>query len=79
MKSTIWSRGYAAKNIAFLMNRATECVIILAIFCLFRQNAGGYHAKTRVGCYVFSCAMIIVALLVIDKQELRRNSNENKI
>lgn len=50
--------------IALCMKQVFEFVIIFAIFCAFRRNTGGYHAKTRMGCYLFSCIVIVVMLTI---------------
>ena len=48
--------------IAVCMKKVPEFLMIFGIFCAFRRNTGGYHAKTRVGCYVFSCLAVAAAL-----------------
>lgn len=48
--------------IALCMKKLPEFIIIIGIFCAFRKNTGGYHAKTRTGCYVFSCMAVALAL-----------------
>ncbi|MCM1256319.1 MAG: accessory gene regulator B family protein [Roseburia sp.] len=50
--------------IALCMRQVLEFIIIFSIFCAFRRNTGGYHAKTRMGCYLFSCIVIAVMLTV---------------
>lgn len=52
--------------IALCMRKLFELVIIFAIFCSFRRNTGGFHAKTRLGCYVFSCAVIFLSLFATE-------------
>lgn len=42
----------------------SSCVMIP-----LRSKAGGYHAKTRIGCYVFSCSMI-TALCLLNRMVL---------
>ena len=49
--------------IALCMNKFFEFAIIFAVFYIFRRNTGGFHAKTRIGCYLFSCAVIFLSLL----------------
>lgn len=44
------------------MRRVPEFIVIFSIFCAFRRNVGGFHAKTRTGCYLFSCSVIVMAL-----------------
>lgn len=52
--------------IALCMRKLFELVIIFAIFYSFRRNTGGFHAKTRLGCYVFSCAVIFLSLFATE-------------
>lgn len=49
--------------IALCMDKLLEFAIIFAVFYIFRRNTGGFHAKTRIGCYLFSCAVIFLSLL----------------
>ena len=49
--------------IALCMKKYLEFVIIFAVLYAFRRNTGGFHAKTKVGCYLFSCAVIFLSLL----------------
>lgn len=49
--------------IALCLRKLLELVIIFVIFYSFRRNTGGFHAKTRLGCYLFSCAVIFLSLL----------------
>lgn len=49
--------------IALCMDRFLEFAIIFAVFYIFRRNTGGFHAQTRIGCYLFSCAVIFLSLL----------------
>lgn len=48
--------------IAVLMKKAFEFLVIFAVFYLFRRNTGGFHCKTRLGCYLFSCAVVFLSL-----------------
>lgn len=52
--------------IALCMDKLLEFVIIFAVFYIFRRNTGGFHAQTRIGCYLFSCAAIYLSLLVTE-------------
>lgn len=54
--------------IAVCMKKLPEFIIIIGIFCAFRRNTGGYHAKTRLGCYVFSCMSVALALAAAELQ-----------
>lgn len=51
------STGYTSAVIIFigaLLHRTVEALIFLACFITLRNYSGGYHAKTRVGCFVTS-------------------------
>lgn len=42
------------------------CFLILVFaFILLRKSAGGYHAKTKSGCYVGSCVTVLIMILCI--------------
>lgn len=56
--------------IAFCMRRVLDFIIIFGIFCVFRKNTGGFHARTRLRCYLFSCAAVAAALLLAAEIEL---------
>lgn len=51
-------------GIAACMKKIPEFIIIFGVFYAFRRNTGGFHAKTRMGCYWFSGLMVIVSLAV---------------
>lgn len=53
-------------GIAVCMRKISEFIIIFGIFCAFRRNTGGFHAKTRMGCYLFSCLMVMASLVVTE-------------
>lgn len=40
-------------------------LVFFTAFTMLRKNAGGYHAKTKGGCYVGSCATVLAMLLCI--------------
>lgn len=48
--------------IALCMKKILEAVIVFAVLYSFRRNTGGFHAQTRIGCYLFSCAVIFLSL-----------------
>lgn len=52
--------------IGLAFNKTTETIIFLASYIPLRVYAGGYHARTQIGCYVFSIVMIISVLLAIE-------------
>lgn len=52
--------------IALCMRKFLEAVVIFAVLYTFRRNTGGFHAKTRLGCYVFSCAVIFLSLFATE-------------
>ena len=60
--------------IAIIMGKLKEFAIIMLVFVPLRRSAGGYHAKTRLGCYMVSCIVLIITLFIspinIDKYML---------
>ena len=40
-----------------------------SILIPLRRKAGGYHAKTRLGCYLFSCCVVLL-LCLVNKAEM---------
>ena len=51
---------------ALCIKKIIEFVVIFAVLYAFRRNTGGFHAKTRIGCYLFSCAVIFLSLLATE-------------
>lgn len=41
------------------MDAIMSLLISACAFMPLRSNAGGYHAKTRIRCYIFSCIMVV--------------------
>lgn len=52
--------------IALCMKKFLEFVFVFAILYAFRRNTGGFHAKTRIGCYLFSCTIILLSLFATE-------------
>lgn len=52
-------------GIGIVLNMVWESIIFLLTFVPLRSNAGGYHAKTQLRCYLYSVAMITVTLITI--------------
>lgn len=50
--------------IAACLKMLPELIIIACVLIPMRRNAGGYHAKTKTGCYIFSCCYVLIILLV---------------
>lgn len=50
--------------IAACFKMVPELIVIGCILIPLRRNAGGYHAKTKMGCYIFSCFYIAIILFV---------------
>lgn len=51
--------------IGAFMGMFFECVVYLVLFAILRTNAGGYHADTRIRCFIQSMLTMIVAMLVL--------------
>ncbi|RDU24968.1 accessory gene regulator ArgB-like protein [Anaerosacchariphilus polymeriproducens] len=52
-------------SIAIYLNMLTEFIVIGLVLVPLRRNAGGYHAKTKIGCYLFSCCYVLTILLLL--------------
>lgn len=52
--------------IALALGKVQEFFIVFVVLCIFRRNTGGFHASTRLGCYIFSCTAIGISLLLCD-------------
>jgi accessory gene regulator B len=50
--------------IAIVLQMPIELIIIGCALVPLRKSSGGYHAKTRTGCYVFSCGIVFLALVI---------------
>ena len=51
--------------IALLFGEVWQCLLFAASFIAIRVNAGGYHARTPLHCYILTISMFIVALAVM--------------
>ena len=51
--------------IGIILNMMWDSIIFIMTYIPLRSNAGGYHAKTQVRCYLYSIVMIIVTLICI--------------
>lgn len=54
--------------IAVCLGKVPEFIVIFGVFCAFRRNTGGYHAKTRIGCYLFSCLAVVATLAATEAE-----------
>ncbi|MBE7718260.1 accessory gene regulator ArgB-like protein [Lacrimispora indolis] len=50
-------------TIAVMMQQVFDLFVMACTFIPIRENAGGYHAKTRTGCYMVSCFTVFSSLL----------------
>lgn len=55
----------SALLIGLITGEILPCVIFLICFTAIRQYAGGYHASTRIRCYLLSMSAIAAVLLII--------------
>lgn len=51
-------------GIAACFGMLPELIAIGCVLIPLRRSAGGYHAKTRTGCYLFSCFYVFIILFV---------------
>ena len=59
--------------IAVLLHEGMRFLIFFSAFLLLRKNAGGYHAKTKGGCYVSSCITVLCMTICIKEAVGWRN------
>lgn len=52
--------------IGLLTNSLSSLIISACVFLPLRSRAGGYHSKTRLRCYLFSCSIVLV-ICVLNK------------
>ncbi len=52
-------------GIGIVFNMVWESIVFLLTFVPLRSNAGGYHAKTQLRCYLYSVVMITATLMGI--------------
>lgn len=45
--------------IGFAFNKTMETIIFLVTYIPLRIYAGGYHARTQMGCYICSVVLIV--------------------
>ena len=50
--------------IGFAMRMLIPLLVSTIVIMPLRKRAGGYHAKTRIGCYIFSCAVVAVVCIL---------------
>lgn len=51
--------------IAVLSHEMPGFLVFFSAFLLLRKSSGGYHAKTKFGCYIYSCATVLGAIMCI--------------
>ncbi|MGB8455008.1 MAG: accessory gene regulator B family protein [Anaerocolumna sp.] len=51
--------------IGLLFQLLPELLVFLTVFIPLRENAGGYHAKTPLKCYILSCCTVLTLLCII--------------
>lgn len=49
--------------IGICMEELLSLLVSGSILISLRRKAGGYHAKTRMGCYIFSCCVVFLLCL----------------
>lgn len=50
--------------IGCLLDSVREIIISAFILIPLRRKSGGYHAKTKMGCYIFSCCMVVMLCMM---------------
>lgn len=52
--------------LGILFNKLLASLVFMVAYIPFRSYAGGYHAKTKMRCYLFSVGMLIICFMGID-------------
>jgi len=52
-------------GVGLVLGLLAESIVFLVTYMLIRTYAGGYHAKSQLGCYIFSTVAVTVILLGI--------------
>lgn len=52
--------------LGIVTNRVLEILLFIAVYKFLREYSGGHHAKTAKGCYISSCIMYVLALVLIE-------------
>lgn len=52
--------------ISIMLHMAIPMLVSATILMPLRKRTGGYHAKTRFGCYLFSCSIVLL-LCILNK------------
>lgn len=58
--------------IGILFNKILEIIVFMITYISIRIYAGGYHARTKLKCYIFSVLMLIIVCYIL-KTELLNN------
>lgn len=56
----------SALIISLLMNSFWQFIIFISLFSILRSYAGGYHAKTRIQCFIQSMLLVVAAIMIIN-------------
>ena len=51
--------------IGIITHRLWECVLFCLIYKIIRKYTGGFHFESAVCCYISSCIMYLVAIVII--------------
>lgn len=51
--------------VGVMFNMLLECIVFTIVYLPLRSNAGGYHAKSPLQCYLISTVIISIALLMV--------------
>lgn len=50
--------------IGFVMRMTIPLIVTAVVLIPLRRKSGGFHARTRSGCYLFSCTIVVVVCLL---------------
>lgn len=51
--------------LGLLLGKIPELIVFLIVFIPLREYSGGYHAASKLGCYIVSCMVVFSMLLTV--------------
>lgn len=62
---TIMLNAFTVIIIGIVMRELQQAILFMLLYAPLRINAGGYHARTAIRCYVYSVFLMIAIILAI--------------
>lgn len=72
MLRTVLIGGIVAISVGIALGMFWETIFFLALLMPLRQYAGGFHAKTKIGCALLSTVLLVLSVLMFKYATLHR-------